>query len=153
LLGVPGAHRDERAGGAVQRLVEAVEAGQATGGRRDLAVQGGELIVRGRAVAGGTGETSRTGGLGAGTGAPAWVSDRPGTPLARVRPARGTPSAAPFPGEYAPGVRRMPLMATTMTMWTPTTHADYDLLKGKDVHSAGGEEVGTITRVFHPAGD
>jgi len=44
-------------------------------------------------------------------------------------------------------------MATTMTMWSPTTHADYDLLKGKDVYSVDGEKVGTIKQVFHPAGD
>jgi hypothetical protein len=44
-------------------------------------------------------------------------------------------------------------MATTMTMWSPTSHADYDLLTGKDVYSRDGEKVGTIKQVFHPAGD
>jgi hypothetical protein len=29
-------------------------------------------------------------------------------------------------------------MATTMTMWSPMTHADYDLLLNKDVHSRDG---------------
>src|SRR6266511_3460048 len=44
-------------------------------------------------------------------------------------------------------------MATTMTMWSPTTHADYDVLKGMDVYSADGEQVGTVKQVFHPEGD
>jgi len=44
-------------------------------------------------------------------------------------------------------------MATTMTMWSPTTHADYDLVKGKDVYSADGEKVGKIKGVYHPEGD
>jgi hypothetical protein len=44
-------------------------------------------------------------------------------------------------------------MATTMTMWSPTSHADYDLLKSKDVYSADGEKVGTVKQVFHPEGD
>ena len=30
------------------------------------------------------------------------------------------------------------------------THADYDVLKGKDVFSANGEQVGSITEIFHP---
>ena len=42
---------------------------------------------------------------------------------------------------------------TTMTMWNPTTHADYDLLLNKDVYSADGEKVGKIKKVFHPDGD
>jgi hypothetical protein len=44
-------------------------------------------------------------------------------------------------------------MATTMTMWSPTSHADYDVLKGKNVYSTDGEKVGTIKKVFHPEGD
>ena len=44
-------------------------------------------------------------------------------------------------------------MATTMTMWAPTTHADYDMLLNKDVYSSDGEKVGTVKKVFHPEGD
>ncbi len=40
-------------------------------------------------------------------------------------------------------------MVTTMT-WTPTTHADYDALKGRDVVSSDGQKVGTIDAIFHP---
>jgi len=36
--------------------------------------------------------------------------------------------------------------------WPPSAHADYDLLTGKDVYSAGGDKVGTIKGVYHPAG-
>jgi hypothetical protein len=42
---------------------------------------------------------------------------------------------------------------TTMTMWTPTSHAEYDTLMNKDVYSADGEKVGSIKRVYHPDGD
>jgi len=45
------------------------------------------------------------------------------------------------------------MVSTMTTMWTPTTHADYDLLKGKDVYSRDGERVGTVKQVFHPEGD
>jgi hypothetical protein len=38
----------------------------------------------------------------------------------------------------------------TMTTWNPTTHADYDTLKGLDVFSAGGEKVGSISEILHP---
>ena len=41
----------------------------------------------------------------------------------------------------------------TMTRWMPTSHADYDVLVGKDVYSADAEKVGTIKAVFHPEGD
>jgi PRC-barrel domain len=42
-------------------------------------------------------------------------------------------------------------MATTMTTrWNPTTHADYDLLKGLPVYSRNGDKVGTVKAVFHP---
>jgi len=44
-------------------------------------------------------------------------------------------------------------MQRTMTMWSPTTHADYDLLMSKDVYSSDGEKVGTVKRVYHPEGD
>jgi hypothetical protein len=40
-------------------------------------------------------------------------------------------------------------MAVTMT-WHPTTHADYETLKGYEVFSADGESVGSITEIFHP---
>jgi hypothetical protein len=38
----------------------------------------------------------------------------------------------------------------TATVWTPTTHEDYDVLKGRDVFSADGEKVGTIGQILHP---
>jgi sporulation protein YlmC with PRC-barrel domain len=42
-------------------------------------------------------------------------------------------------------------MSTTMyATWTPTTHTDYDQLKGKDVYSRDGEKLGSIGAVFHP---
>ena len=45
------------------------------------------------------------------------------------------------------------MATTTMTRWAPTSHADYDVLTGKDVYSVDGEKVGTIKAVFHPEGD
>jgi hypothetical protein len=36
------------------------------------------------------------------------------------------------------------------TTWNPMTHTDYDILKGKDVFSANGENVGSIKGIFHP---
>ena len=44
-------------------------------------------------------------------------------------------------------------MTTTMTRWVPSSHADYDVLTGKDAYSFDGEKVGTIKAVFHPEGD
>ena len=41
----------------------------------------------------------------------------------------------------------------TMTIWNPTTHTDYDALKGTDVFSADGEKVGSITEILHPNQD
>jgi hypothetical protein len=38
----------------------------------------------------------------------------------------------------------------TMTTWNPTTHADYDTLKGRDVFSADSEKVGSISEILHP---
>jgi len=37
--------------------------------------------------------------------------------------------------------------------WNPTTHADYDLLSGKDVYSADGQKIGTIQTALHPRQD
>lgn len=34
--------------------------------------------------------------------------------------------------------------------WNPTTHDDYDLLKGREVVSADGETVGSIAQILHP---
>jgi ribosomal 30S subunit maturation factor RimM len=34
--------------------------------------------------------------------------------------------------------------------WHPTTHADYDTLKGFDVYSSDDEKLGTIKEVLHP---
>jgi sporulation protein YlmC with PRC-barrel domain len=45
------------------------------------------------------------------------------------------------------------MATTTMTMFNPTSHADYDMLLNKDVYSSDGEKVGTVKRVYHPAGD
>jgi hypothetical protein len=39
------------------------------------------------------------------------------------------------------------------TTWTPMTHSDYDVLKGKDVFSADGEKVGSISEILHPNTD
>ena len=39
---------------------------------------------------------------------------------------------------------------TVTTTWNPMTHTDYDVLKGKAVFSANGEQVGSITGIFHP---
>ena len=39
----------------------------------------------------------------------------------------------------------------SMTTWTPTTHEDYDTLKGFDVYSSDNEKLGTIKEVHHPA--
>ena len=39
---------------------------------------------------------------------------------------------------------------TTIPAWTPTTHADYDRLKGQPVRSADAETLGTIATILHP---
>ena len=44
---------------------------------------------------------------------------------------------------------RIVVMSVTTT-WNPMTHADYDALKGKDVFSADGEKVGSISEILHP---
>ena len=36
------------------------------------------------------------------------------------------------------------------TTWNPMTHSDYDVLKGKDVFSADGENVGSVSQILHP---
>jgi len=36
------------------------------------------------------------------------------------------------------------------TPWNPTTHADYQQLKGNEVVTTDGESVGTIAAIFHP---
>lgn len=43
--------------------------------------------------------------------------------------------------------------STTVTRWTPTAAVDYENLQGKSVFSADGEKVGSIKKVFVPAGD
>ena len=35
--------------------------------------------------------------------------------------------------------------------WNPTTHADYETLKGFDVYTSDDEKLGTIAEVCHPA--
>jgi hypothetical protein len=42
------------------------------------------------------------------------------------------------------------MVTTTYVTWTPTTHADYDHLKGRAVFSADGEKLGSIDAIFHP---
>lgn len=41
---------------------------------------------------------------------------------------------------------------TTTTTWMPAAATDYTALQGKDVVSADGEKVGSIKKVFVPAG-
>ncbi len=36
------------------------------------------------------------------------------------------------------------------TTWNPTTHADYEVLRGAEVVSADGEKVGSIASIYHP---
>ena len=50
------------------------------------------------------------------------------------------------------GYERIIVMSVTTT-WNPMTHSDYDTLKGKDVFSADGEKVGSISQVLHPNAD
>jgi|SRR5680860_1382958 len=38
----------------------------------------------------------------------------------------------------------------TMTKFVPTSHADYDVLKGMDVFTRDGEKVGSFATVLHP---
>lgn len=38
----------------------------------------------------------------------------------------------------------------TTTSWNPTSHTDYDILKGREVVSADGETVGSIAQILHP---
>lgn len=38
----------------------------------------------------------------------------------------------------------------TPTSWNPTTHTDYDLLKGREVVSSDGETMGSIAQILHP---
>ena len=37
------------------------------------------------------------------------------------------------------------------TIWNPTTHTDYDTLKGFEVYTSDNEKLGTIAEVCHPA--
>ena len=37
------------------------------------------------------------------------------------------------------------------TTWNPSTHDEYDTLKGFDVYSSDNEKLGTIKEVCHPA--
>ena len=39
------------------------------------------------------------------------------------------------------------------TMWNPTTHEDYEQLKGFEVFTSDDEKLGKIDEVFHPAMD
>jgi len=41
-------------------------------------------------------------------------------------------------------------MTTHTSQWTPTTDADYELLKGKEIISREGEKLGTISEIIHP---
>jgi rRNA processing protein Gar1 len=35
--------------------------------------------------------------------------------------------------------------------WNPSTHDEYDALKGKDVYTADNEKIGSVDEVLHPA--
>ena len=41
-------------------------------------------------------------------------------------------------------------MVTTITTWQPDSHDDYDTLKGLQVVSADGEQLGRVEAIFHP---
>jgi hypothetical protein len=38
----------------------------------------------------------------------------------------------------------------SMTNWNPTTHADYETLKGFEVYTSDDEKLGKIAEVLHP---
>ena len=38
----------------------------------------------------------------------------------------------------------------SMTSWNPTTHADYDVLKGFEVFTRDNEKLGEVKEIFHP---
>lgn len=40
-----------------------------------------------------------------------------------------------------------------ITKWAPTSHEDYDVLKGLDVFTRDGEQIGTFKSVYHPNAD
>jgi sporulation protein YlmC with PRC-barrel domain len=37
------------------------------------------------------------------------------------------------------------------TTWNPSSHDEYDALKGKDVFTSDDEKIGTVDQVLHPA--
>ncbi len=39
------------------------------------------------------------------------------------------------------------------TTWNPSSHNDYDALKGMDVFTSDDEKIGTVDQVLHPAND
>lgn len=44
-------------------------------------------------------------------------------------------------------------MSTKTQTWNPSTHEDYDRLKGMDVFTSDDEKIGTVDEVLHPAND
>jgi rRNA processing protein Gar1 len=42
-------------------------------------------------------------------------------------------------------------MSTRTRTWSPTTHEDYDQLKGMDVFTSDDEKIGSVDEVLHPA--
>lgn len=44
-------------------------------------------------------------------------------------------------------------MSTQTRTWNPSTHEDYDRLKGMDVFTSDDEKIGTVDEVLHPAND
>lgn len=37
------------------------------------------------------------------------------------------------------------------TQWNPTSHDEYDALKGMDVYTSDDQKIGTVDQVLHPA--
>jgi sporulation protein YlmC with PRC-barrel domain len=37
------------------------------------------------------------------------------------------------------------------SLWNPTTHTDYDAIKGRDVYTSNNEKIGTVDQVLHAA--
>jgi sporulation protein YlmC with PRC-barrel domain len=56
-------------------------------------------------------------------------------------------------GESAPCTAQKGSTRMSMMNWNPTTHQDYDVLKGKDVFTSDNEKIGTVDQVLHPAND
>jgi hypothetical protein len=60
------------------------------------------------------------------------------------------PALAPTPPQIATGESVFHFTASSTPAWAPQTDEDYDALKGCDVFSSDGEQVGTVAAIFHP---